>query len=226
MTDPIQQQIDATATAPRVTPADLEAEIASEHYFTAADGAAQAQGKVDNGWPKVPETLHLLTFCVLVLKNGIKVVGDSACVSKKNFNAEIGRKLAREKAIDQLWPLLGFRLADRLHGRLDRIARVAHEVNRAYCESLGDNSQLPWEEAPEWQRVSARMGVDLHLMGDFGPEASHIAWMQQKLDDGWVYGEVKDPEAKTHPCLVPFEKLPLEQQAKDYLFRGVVHAMR
>jgi len=109
---------------------------------------------------------------------------------------------------------------------LDRIARVAHEVNRAYCAALGDNSQPSWEKAPAWQRESARMGVDLHTMGDFGPEASHISWMNQKLNDGWVYGPVKDPEAKTHPCLVPFENLAPEQQAKDYLFRGVVHAMR
>lgn len=108
----------------------------------------------------------------------------------------------------------------------EEIARVAHEVNRAYCLALGDTSQPAWEDAPEWQRSSARMGVDLHTMGDFGPEASHISWMQQKLADGWVYGEKKDPAAKTHPCLVPFHKLPREQQAKDFIFRAVVHAMR
>lgn len=109
---------------------------------------------------------------------------------------------------------------------LDRIARVAHEVNRAYCQALGDLSQPAWEEAPPWQRESARMGVDLHLMGDFGPEASHIAWMQQKLDDGWKYGPVKNPDAKEHPCIVPFAELPREQQAKDYIFRAVVHALK
>jgi hypothetical protein len=108
----------------------------------------------------------------------------------------------------------------------EQIARVAHEVNRAYCQALGDDSQPAWEEAPEWQRASARMGVDLHTMGNFGPEASHISWMKQKVADGWVFGPVKDPEAKTHPCLVPFADLPREQQAKDYLFRGVVHALR
>lgn len=108
----------------------------------------------------------------------------------------------------------------------EQIARVAHEVNRAYCEALGDHSQPTWEDAPEWQRVSARMGVDLHTMGDFGPEASHISWMRQKVEDGWVYGEVKDPEAKTHPCLVPFDQLPREQQAKDFIFRAVVHSLR
>lgn len=109
---------------------------------------------------------------------------------------------------------------------LDRIARVCHEVNRAYCQALGDNSQPAWEEAPEWQRVSARMGVDLHLSGDFGPEASHIAWMRQKQEEGWVYGSVKNPELKQHPCMVPFADLPREQQAKDFIFRAVVHALK
>lgn len=109
---------------------------------------------------------------------------------------------------------------------MDQIARVCHEVNRAYCQALGDMSQPAWEDAPAWQRESARMGVDLHLMGDFGPEASHISWMKQKVEDGWVYGPVKDAEAKTHPCIVPFDMLPREQQAKDFIFRAVVHALR
>lgn len=108
----------------------------------------------------------------------------------------------------------------------EQIARVAHEVNRAYCQALGDDTQSSWEEAPEWQRVSARMGVDLHCMGDFGPEASHISWMQQKLDDGWKWGAIKNPDTKEHPCLVPFNDLPKEQQAKDFIFRAVVHALR
>lgn len=106
------------------------------------------------------------------------------------------------------------------------IARVAHQVNKAYCEALGDMSQPDWKDAPEWQRSSARMGVDLHTMGDFGPEASHISWMKQKVEEGWVYGEAKDPAAKTHPCIVPFNQLPVAQQAKDFIFRGVVHALR
>lgn len=109
---------------------------------------------------------------------------------------------------------------------IDDIARVCHEVNRAYCEGLGDYTQAPWEDAPEWQRASARMGVDLHLRGDFGPEASHISWMKQKLEEGWTHGPVKDPGKKEHPCMVPFDELPLEQQLKDHLFRAVVHALR
>ena len=108
---------------------------------------------------------------------------------------------------------------------LEDIARVTHEVNRAYCEALGDNSQPRWEDAPDWQRDSARHGVSFHLLGQAGPEASHEVWMAQKIADGWKYGPVKNPELKEHPCLVPFLDLPREQQAKDFIFRGVVHAL-
>ncbi len=105
----------------------------------------------------------------------------------------------------------------------DVLAFVAHEVNRAYCEAMGDHSQPPWKDAPEWQRSSAVNGVKLHLGDpDAGPQASHEAWMAEKVATGWKYGPVKNPEAKEHPCMVPFDQLPREQQAKDYLFRGVV----
>ena len=106
--------------APRVTPADIEAEIASEHYFTAADGVAGEAHRRDLagdalpvGWYAPPQT-DLLTFCVLVLRNGFTVTGESACASPENFNAEIGRRIARENAVNKVWPLLGFRLRDRL----------------------------------------------------------------------------------------------------------------
>lgn len=106
------------------------------------------------------------------------------------------------------------------------VAKVAHEVNRAYCQSLGDDSQPPWDKAPQWQKDSALHGVMLHVREDVGPEASHNAWMREKVESGWEYGPVKDPDAKTHPCIVLFEDLPREQQAKDYIFRAVVHALR
>lgn len=109
---------------------------------------------------------------------------------------------------------------------LDRIARVCHEVNRAYRTALGEDPGPTWEDAPAWQRESIRMGVDLHLMGDFGPEASHMAWLKTKEEAGWKWGQVKDPEAKVHPCMVPFAELPREQQAKDFIFRAVVHALK
>lgn len=109
----------------------------------------------------------------------------------------------------------------------EEIARVCHEVNRAYCQALGDDSQPPWCEAPDWQKGSALTGVLMHLDNpNAGPEASHKSWMAQKVQEGWSYGRVKDPEAKTHPCLVPFDDLPVEQQAKDHIFRAVIHALK
>jgi hypothetical protein len=223
----IEQEIRAKGlTAPRVTPDDIEDEIESEHYFTAAQGAVHRDAINEDINDQGYSAMSQLTFCVLVLRNGFTVTGESACASPDNFDAVLGRKIARQNAVAKVWPLLGFRLRDRLHRDRDQIARVAHEVNRAYCDALGDTSQQPWDQAPEWQRISARAGVALHASGDFGPEASHESWMQQKLDDGWTYGEVKDAETKTHPCLVPFDQLPREQQAKDHLFRAVVHALR
>lgn len=108
----------------------------------------------------------------------------------------------------------------------ERIARVAHEVNRAYCQALGDNSQPRWEDAPQWQRDSAMLGVQLHTENpDASPAASHESWMAQKAADGWIYGVEKRPDLKQHPCMVPFDALPLEQAAKDFIFRAVVHAL-
>ena len=108
----------------------------------------------------------------------------------------------------------------------EQIAKVCHEVNRAYCLALGDNSQVPWDDAPDWQKESAALGVDLHINNpEAGPEASHVSWMNQKLADGWVWGPYKDAAAKTHHCIVSFSELPPEQQAKDFIFRAVVHAL-
>jgi len=106
-------------------------------------------------------------------------------------------------------------------------AKICHEANRAYCQALGDYSQVPWDEAPDWQKESAILGVRLHLENpDAGPEASHESWVAHKIADGWAYGSVKDPAAKKHPCIVPFNELPREQQAKDFIFRAIVHAVK
>lgn len=107
------------------------------------------------------------------------------------------------------------------------IAQVAHEINRAYCASLGDESQPIWDKAPDWQKESAMAGVDMHIANpDATPENSHESWLAQKLAEGWVYGEVKDAKKKVHPCCLPYADLAPEQKAKDYLFRAVVHALK
>lgn len=105
------------------------------------------------------------------------------------------------------------------------IAYIAHEVNRAYCASLGDFSQKPWAEAPQWQRDSAVNGVLFRLKAPHAtPEDSHACRMEEKRAAGWTFGPIKDEALKQHPCFRPYEELPVEQRAKDYLFRGVVHA--
>lgn len=108
----IEQEIqDKGLTAPRVTPADVEANIADERYFTAGEGVCGAAGP--NG-VCYPASLSLLTFCVLTLRNGFTVTGESACASPENFDAELGRKIARANAINKVWPLMGYALKEQL----------------------------------------------------------------------------------------------------------------
>jgi hypothetical protein len=105
------------------------------------------------------------------------------------------------------------------------IARIAHEVNRVYCESIGDASQPNWESAPDWQVASAIDGVRFLAANlQATPESSHENWMAHKRTDGWKYGPVKDPEKKEHPCFVPYERLPEAQRLKDHFFHAVVRA--
>jgi hypothetical protein len=109
---------------------------------------------------------------------------------------------------------------------VDTIARVCHEVNRAYCASQGDHSQPAWEDAPDWQRTSAINGVRFTLSNpDAKPSNSHESWLAEKTAAGWKYGPVKNPDTKEHPCFVPYDELPPEQKAKDYLFQAVVRAL-
>ena len=120
MHDPqIEPEIQAKGlTAPRVTPADSEANLVGEPYFTAADAYRSNPCYDPNGHPReplpAPAPLELLTFCVLVLRNGFTVTGESACASPENFDAELGRKIARQNAVQKIWPLMGYALKDKL----------------------------------------------------------------------------------------------------------------
>ncbi len=197
----------------RITPERIQSLLARVHYvYTQVEGTTT-------------------TLCIALLDGKFMLAqGFSACMDPRLFDKVKGETLAKQDVdrmvTKRLWELEGYRLFSKLTDEPEYIARLAHEVNRAYCESQSDPSQPKWEDAPEWQRVSARLGVELHLSGDHGPEASHASWMTQKLAEGWVYGETKDPVAKTHPCIKPFSELPKEQQAKDFLFRGVVNAFK
>lgn len=111
--------------------------------------------------------------------------------------------------------------------KVAKIACVCHDANKAWCEENGDFTQKNFDAAEPWQRESAIKGVEFRLANpDAGKDTQHNAWMKDKVDAGWVYGEVKDAEAKTHPCIVPFEQLPEFQQKKDALFCAIVDALK
>lgn len=110
---------------------------------------------------------------------------------------------------------------------IEEVARICHEVNRALCNALGDTSHRPWEEAPLWQRLSAIAGVRAHMYGEVStPEESHNLWLAHKQRDGWKYGPVKDAEKREHPCMVPYNQLPPEQRAKDFIFTAIVKTLQ
>lgn len=115
----IEQEIQSKGlNAPRITPADIEANIIAETCFTAAEGgigAYRTHGDVYQGDGQIHhESLGLLTICVLVLRNGFTVTGESACASPENFDEELGRKIARQNAVAKIWPLMGYQLRSRL----------------------------------------------------------------------------------------------------------------
>lgn len=118
MNEPIEQEIQRKGlNAPRITPNDVEGNVVQENYFTAYDGATAGGARLQfygKESPRHDEALKMLTFCVLVLKNGFTVTGESACASPENFDAQIGRKIARENALQKIWPLMGYELRTKL----------------------------------------------------------------------------------------------------------------
>lgn len=107
------------------------------------------------------------------------------------------------------------------------MAYVCHQANKAWCEMNGDRSQKDWAAAEQWQRDSAIKGVEFRIANpEAGKDSQHNAWMEDKVNDGWVYGSVKDAEKKTHPCIVPFDQLPEFQQKKDTLFCSIVDSLK
>lgn len=111
-------------------------------------------------------------------------------------------------------------------GKVLMIAKVCHEANKAYCESIGDYSLKPWENCPEWQKQSSINGVRFKLKNlNATPEDMHNFWMQERYATGWKYGTVKDEVKKEHPCMVSYNLLPPEQRAKDHIFGSIVKSL-
>lgn len=106
------------------------------------------------------------------------------------------------------------------------IARVAHEVNKAYCEFLGDDTQNAWDETPPGIQESVLDGIVAHIENPgLTPQDSHANWKKFREADGWVFGKDKDLQEKTHPNMVAYSKLPKEQKIKDVIFKGVVDSL-
>lgn len=120
------------------------------------------------------------------------------------------------------------RPAELIASEVEAIAEACHEMNRLWCTVIKDHATPPWNwaEAPDWQKTSCLDGVRFHLANPDAPDsASHENWLKHKAEDGWVYGPFKDAQAKTHPCIVPFDQLPVEQQAKDAIFARTVKVL-
>lgn len=165
-----------------------------------------------------------MMFCGIRMDNGFVAVGKPAtCIDPVNWRDSIGQEISFNNSFDELWKLEAYRM---MSTTPEHIARIAHEVNRAYCRSIGDESQPNWENAPDWQKDSALNGVKIHLLSELTPEQSHISWLKQKESEGWKYGPVKDVEKKEHPCFLPYSELELEQRTKDYLFKAVVDSFK
>lgn len=110
---------------------------------------------------------------------------------------------------------------------VELIAKMCHEVNRVWCQAMGDDSQLPWDQAPDWQRNSAIEGVTFHVNSPATtPRDSHMNWLRTKQNEGWSWGPVKDPAKKQHHCFCSYENLPWDQQVKDHLFFAVVKSLQ
>ncbi len=190
----------------KLTPDDLQAMVLHKEFF-------RPEGST-------------LTVCVIELNNGCTLTGTSNVIDPANYDQDLGEQAAYSNTVNQLWEREGYALKRDMISLVERAARASHMANKLYCESLGDTSQLNWDAAPDWQKNSARMGVRAIMENpDMTPEESHLSWLSQKWADGWVYGPVKDPETKEHPCMVSYSELPEDQRRKGEIFGTIVRSV-
>lgn len=204
-------------TAPKITPPKIIQE--------------QVEASIGRTIVTHPEGTNV-TLVTLITETGFAVTGESSCVSKENFYPALGIQFAKDRAIDKLWGYLGFQLSTQKYrtvnptsDTIEKVAELCHETNRAICESVGDFTQVPWAETPDYVKVSAEKGVSAVFADpNLTPEGLHAKWMSDKVADGWVYGPVKDASAKTHPCICDYSQLAPADKLKDIAFLNTVRS--
>lgn len=184
-----EQELNEKAVAPRVTLAGLEENIVGEFYFTAHQGARASfldkavetgepgQKEIIEGLQGLPMPLRLLTFCVVVLKNGFTVTGQSACASPENYDESIGHRVARGDAIRQIWSLMGYELRSRLNNLAELRTgddRLGEALTRMTAYGLGNKELL---------RSSDVDAVLTHFLHDEGEEGGRT-FAREAISDG------------------------------------------
>ena len=171
------------------------------------------------------------------LKNGFEMVEADSCIKSAGYNEIVGHEICIHRIHNRIWELLGFMLQQaktpvKIQSPLDliatftsKVARECFEKNGEVCRSLGDHSGSNWQHTAPSHIRSIFAGVQKAFDGAT-PEELHESWLQQKVTDGWTLGDVKDADAKTHPCMVPYDDLPDEQKEKDVIFLAVVESHR
>lgn len=109
---------------------------------------------------------------------------------------------------------------------IEQVAQICNDANKAYCNSIGDYSPVSWDLQTEEFKQSSVKGVQFRLENlNATSEDQHNSWMKERLDNGWVFGEITDKPNKIHNCLKPYSELPEEQRVKDYIFAGIVKSV-
>ena len=227
--------IEQRALAPRVTPAALEATIVAEHYFTAYEGrlGSVVEGTYetigsDAGTEHDLQNLKRLTFCVLVMTNGYMVHGISACADLSNFDRELGQKYARENALEQMWPLLGYELKTKLHHQ-DSDDGVGHAIQELVAHSFGNEKALKAESSKLILDELLPQGMDANEDLARIVQAGVRTWSELNGDDSAPkWDELHDSEKQVWiDAVVYYRNNPEEPRNEDFdqkLIRSLVVA--
>jgi hypothetical protein len=109
---------------------------------------------------------------------------------------------------------------------INRVAQVMHEAVRAWQKANGQPASPPWSRAPAWMKTSSREAVIWRLSNPkASPSLHHEQWVAEKKSAGWKYGKVKNGVKKTHPLMIPYDRLPEVERRKDALVSSVIDSL-